>query len=60
MDNIKMGLKREDGVAWTRLLWFRIKTNEHGNEHSGSIKCWEVLEELLNWRSLERDSAPWS
>jgi hypothetical protein len=23
---------------------------EHGNEPSGSIKCWEVLEWLHNWR----------
>jgi hypothetical protein len=25
-------------------------TSEHGNEPSGSIKRWEVLEQLLNWR----------
>jgi hypothetical protein len=23
---------------------------EHGNEHSGSIKWWEVLEQLHNWQ----------
>jgi hypothetical protein len=28
---------------------------EHGNEPSGSIKCWEVLEQ--NWRLLKKDSA---
>jgi hypothetical protein len=33
---------------------------EHGNETSGSIKCWEILEELSDWRLLKKDSAPWS
>jgi hypothetical protein len=27
----------------------------HGNELSGSVKCWEILEELL-----KKGSAPWS
>jgi hypothetical protein len=31
---------------------------EHGDEPSGSIKCWEVLEWLHNWRLLKKDSAP--
>jgi hypothetical protein len=31
---------------------------EHGNELSCSIKCWEVLEWLHNWR-LHKDWAPW-
>jgi hypothetical protein len=26
----------------------------HGNELSGSIKCWEVLEQLHNWRLLKK------
>jgi hypothetical protein len=33
---------------------------EHGNEPSGSIKCWEILECLPNWRLLKKASAPWS
>jgi hypothetical protein len=33
---------------------------EHDNKPSGSIKCWEFLEELGNWRLLEKDSAPWT
>jgi hypothetical protein len=33
---------------------------EHGNEPSGSIKCWEVLEQLHNWRVLKKGSALWS
>jgi hypothetical protein len=31
---------------------------EHGNEHSGSIKCLEILEHLSNWWLLKKDSAP--
>jgi hypothetical protein len=31
---------------------------EHGNELSGSIKCWEVLEQLHNWKLLKKGSAP--
>jgi hypothetical protein len=31
---------------------------EHGNEPSGSIKCWEVLECMHNWRLLKKGSAP--
>jgi hypothetical protein len=30
---------------------------EHGNEPSGSIKCWEFLE-LHNWQLLKKGSAP--
>jgi hypothetical protein len=33
---------------------------EYGNEPSGSIKCWEVLEWLHNWRLLKKSTAPWS
>jgi hypothetical protein len=33
---------------------------EHGNESSGSIKCWKVLEELHNWQLLKKGSGPWS
>jgi hypothetical protein len=31
---------------------------ERGNELSGSIKRWEVLEWLHNWQLLKKDSAP--
>jgi hypothetical protein len=31
---------------------------ERGNELSGSIKCWEVLEWLHNWQLLKKGSAP--
>jgi hypothetical protein len=33
-------------------------SREHGNEPSGFIKCWEVLERLHNWWLLKKDSAP--
>jgi hypothetical protein len=32
---------------------------EHGIEPPGSIKCWEVLEGLHNWRLLKKGSAPY-
>jgi hypothetical protein len=32
----------------------------HCSEHSGSIKCWEILESLRNWRLLKKYSAPCS
>jgi hypothetical protein len=32
---------------------------EHGDEHSGSIKYWEILELLSDWRLLKKDSVPW-
>jgi hypothetical protein len=31
---------------------------EHGNEPSGSIKCWEILEWLHNWRLLKKRLGP--
>jgi hypothetical protein len=31
---------------------------EHGIETSGSIKCWEVLEGLHNWRLFKKGSDP--
>jgi hypothetical protein len=31
---------------------------EHGIEPSGSIKCWEVLEWMRDWRLLKKGSAP--
>jgi hypothetical protein len=31
---------------------------ERGNETSGSIKRWEVLEWLQNWQLLKKGSAP--
>jgi hypothetical protein len=33
---------------------------EYGNEPSGSINCWEILEWQRNWRLLKKGSAPWN
>jgi hypothetical protein len=30
---------------------------EHGNEHSGSIKFWKILEYQSDWRIPRKDSA---
>jgi hypothetical protein len=64
VDNIKMDLREIgwDGMEWIGLIWLRIGTVEgscqHGNEPSGSIKCWEFLESLHNWQLLKKGSAP--
>jgi hypothetical protein len=31
---------------------------KHGDEPSGFLKCWEVLEWLHNWQLLRKGSAP--
>jgi hypothetical protein len=42
---LKWNLERQDGMVWIGLSWLRIGTSgEHGNELSGSIKFWEILE----------------
>jgi hypothetical protein len=33
---------------------------ENGNKSSGSIKYWEVLEELSDFGLFKKDQAPWS
>jgi hypothetical protein len=52
-DNIKVGIKEIECVACTGFNWLRIGTSdgccEHGNEHSGSMKCGESLTRLRNW-----------
>jgi hypothetical protein len=45
--------------VWTGFICLRIGTLEHGNESSGSMKCWKVLESLSDWRLLN-DLAQWS
>jgi hypothetical protein len=49
VDNIKMALREIgwDGIDWIDLAQDRDQWRtlfEHGNEPSGSIKCWEVRE----------------
>jgi hypothetical protein len=49
MDNIKMDLGE---IGWDSMDWIDLSQDkghwrtlcEHGNEPSGSIKCWDVLE----------------
>jgi hypothetical protein len=60
--NIKIDLKEIgwDGVDWMDMAqerdqWRALVNTVHG---SGSMKCWEVLEELHNWRLLKKGSAP--
>jgi hypothetical protein len=36
---LKWILERWDEVMWTGFLCLRIRTSEHGNETSGSVKC---------------------
>jgi hypothetical protein len=49
-------------MMWIGLIWLRIGTVEgsceHGDEPSGSIEYWEVLEGLHNSRLLKKSSAP--
>jgi hypothetical protein len=43
-------------MVWIGLMWLGM--GEHGNEPSGSIKCWEFIEWLHNGQLLKRGSAP--
>jgi hypothetical protein len=44
-------------IGWGDMGWIDLAEGEHVNETSGSIKCWEVLEWLHNWRFLKKGSA---
>jgi hypothetical protein len=45
-------------MMWIEFIWLRIGTSGGLlNEFSGSVKCWEVLEWLHNWRLLKKGSA---
>jgi hypothetical protein len=63
VDNIKMDLKR-DKMGCYRLDqslsgWGPAEGScEHGDETSGSLKCWEFPEWLDNWQLLRKGSAP--
>jgi hypothetical protein len=50
-------------MVWIGLIWLGKGpvegSCEHGNESSVSIKCWEVLELLHNWKLLKKCTAPW-
>jgi hypothetical protein len=58
VDNIKIDLREIGWGGMTGSIWGPMKGScEHGNEPSGSIKCWEVLEWLHNWQLLKKGSA---
>jgi hypothetical protein len=40
------------------MVYNMISSCEHGDEPSGSLKCWEVPEWLHNWQLLRKGSAP--
>jgi hypothetical protein len=61
VDNINIDLRE---IGWGDMDWIdqaqdrdQWRARERGNERSGSIKCWEVLEWLHNWRLLKKGSA---
>jgi hypothetical protein len=33
---------------------------EYGNEPTGSIKFWDIPEQLSDWRLFKKGSAPWN
>jgi hypothetical protein len=49
VDNIKMDLRE---IGWDSMDWIDLTQDrdqwegsyKHGDEHSGSIKCWEFIE----------------
>jgi hypothetical protein len=47
----------------TGYIWLRTgiveDSCERGNEPSGSIKCWEIIEELNDLRLLKKGLTPW-
>jgi hypothetical protein len=58
VDNIKMDFT---DIGWGDINWIdlaqdRDPVNTAMNIQSGSIKCWEILEQLHNWRVLKKDS----
>jgi hypothetical protein len=46
-------LEKYDWMVWPGFVWIRMGTSggpcDHGNEPSGSIKCWKLLEWLSDW-----------
>jgi hypothetical protein len=48
-DNIKMGLRE---IRWGDMNWIHLA--------QGSIKCWEIVEQLRDWPIHKKDQAPWT
>jgi hypothetical protein len=63
VDNIKIDISE---IGWDDMDWIDLAQDrdqwegfcEHGNEPSGSINCWEVVEWLHNLHLLKKGSAP--
>jgi hypothetical protein len=57
-------LEKYGGRLCTGTVWLRIGTSgvslEHGNGPSGSIKGWEFLEQLNDYKLLKKDFALWN
>jgi hypothetical protein len=57
-----MGSERQSARAWVGLKWFRrdpvAGSCEHGNEHYGSTKGEEFIDQLADCRFLNKDAAP--
>jgi hypothetical protein len=50
-------------MDWIDLAQDRDQWRALGNtvmKLRGSIKCWEIIEGLHNWRLFKKGSAPWS
>jgi hypothetical protein len=65
VDIVKMDLReiRWGGVDWIDVAQGRVQWRTLVNtvmNPPGSLKCWEVLENLHIWRLLKKGSAPWS
>jgi hypothetical protein len=60
VDNIKIDLREIgwDEMDWIDLAQGREGSCEHGEEPSGVLKFWEVLQQLHNWQLLKKGSAP--
>jgi len=46
------------GKVWTGCIWLRIRTSEHGNEPSGSMKGGEFFDYPTDCSLLKKDSVP--
>jgi hypothetical protein len=59
VDNIKMDLREIgwEGVDWINTAQYRDQWRALVNTVLSSIKCWEVIEGLHNWRLLKKGSA---
>jgi hypothetical protein len=52
-----MAIDSDEGVDWLRI---GASDGEHGNDPSSSIKGKEFLDQLSDYKLLNRECAPWS